>query len=379
MIPETSFPQAIPPYRRPVPVVDQDPDTDDQVQVCFNPLWTGYIIGCLKSLLLQATWDTDDPAVLDLVQQRTFTLINLFATATDGCGLTVPGVLCISGTFADIDYGFISNPAADCVSLWLAGVGWKSCVNADDTSELWFRRDMNPVGTEITSYQFHLFTGIGNGFHITVSWYLGGMLQRADTLNVAAGGGDTISSSTPVQADAVTIDAVLNNAGSHAVIACDDWKMCFIGAFPLSNSLSGTFTHTFDFTLNDGGFVPIVSGGDGLDRAVYTPGVGWQSLAVPHSSPTEEDCRFTRSLAISTRFTRVQAVYTNSLALNEADTLNFAASMTPRNAGTDAVCDTGPINLFATVIRNDFYTATIAGGQFTISKMIFSGVGSDPF
>lgn len=65
-------------FNRPVPVLDVDPDTGTLVSVCFNPAWLPYIIGCLKQLLLQTTWDTVDPDVLALQQQRAFNLIDLF-------------------------------------------------------------------------------------------------------------------------------------------------------------------------------------------------------------------------------------------------------------------------------------------------------------
>jgi hypothetical protein len=76
-------PYAIPigSFRVPVPVPGVDPDKNTDVKICVNSAWIPYIAGSLMQLLLQATWDTSDPDVLALAQQRATNLIFMFASA----------------------------------------------------------------------------------------------------------------------------------------------------------------------------------------------------------------------------------------------------------------------------------------------------------
>jgi hypothetical protein len=78
MYPDSPFALPVGSFRAPVPLPDVDPDSGTLVSVCFNPAWLPYIIGSLKQLLLQTTWDTNDPDDLALVQQRATNLIGLF-------------------------------------------------------------------------------------------------------------------------------------------------------------------------------------------------------------------------------------------------------------------------------------------------------------
>lgn len=85
MWPPSDFPRAIPSFPNPVLPPTVDPDVETTATVCFNPAWRPYILGALKQLVLQSTWDTADPAALKLAQQRAMTLISLF---TEDCALT---------------------------------------------------------------------------------------------------------------------------------------------------------------------------------------------------------------------------------------------------------------------------------------------------
>lgn len=65
-------------FNRPVPVPSQDPGDTPSLTVSVACSWLPYIRGALQQLLLQATWDTDDPAQLLLTQERAFALIDIF-------------------------------------------------------------------------------------------------------------------------------------------------------------------------------------------------------------------------------------------------------------------------------------------------------------
>lgn len=69
------------PFERPVPLVLVDPDVSPDRSICIRHEWLPYINGALQALVLQATWDTDDPTALQLVQDRAQLLIAMFIEA----------------------------------------------------------------------------------------------------------------------------------------------------------------------------------------------------------------------------------------------------------------------------------------------------------
>lgn len=85
MWPDSSFAPAVPSFPVPVPIVEADPDEGTKINVCFNQDWLPYICGALQQLVLQATWDTQDPDELNLVQARAQLLISMFQEATMCC------------------------------------------------------------------------------------------------------------------------------------------------------------------------------------------------------------------------------------------------------------------------------------------------------
>lgn len=73
-----------------MPLVLVDPDESPTVCLQVNREWIPYILGALKQLVLQTTWDTSDPDALNLVQARAMTLIAMFQQSLrqpgcDGC------------------------------------------------------------------------------------------------------------------------------------------------------------------------------------------------------------------------------------------------------------------------------------------------------
>lgn len=65
-------------FLRPVPVFTEDPDATPHKTFTIPCSYLPYVRGALQQLLLQATWATDDPAVLQLAQDRASTLISMF-------------------------------------------------------------------------------------------------------------------------------------------------------------------------------------------------------------------------------------------------------------------------------------------------------------
>lgn len=82
MYPDSQFARPVSSFRKPAPIIDIDPDDSPDATVCFRSEWIPYIVGSLRQLLLQSTWDTSDRDVLNLMQARAQLLIALFI---EGC------------------------------------------------------------------------------------------------------------------------------------------------------------------------------------------------------------------------------------------------------------------------------------------------------
>jgi hypothetical protein len=93
MFPDSPLAHPVSSFQNPVPLVTVDPDSGTLVSVCFNPAWLPYVIGSLKQLLLQTTWDTSDSSDLALVQERATNLIGLFQDGLCTGGAEVQTIL----------------------------------------------------------------------------------------------------------------------------------------------------------------------------------------------------------------------------------------------------------------------------------------------
>jgi hypothetical protein len=68
-------------YVEPVTPPSVEPDATPQVQLCFSAAWLPYILGCLAQLSQPTTWDSSDPTVVQLAQDRSQELMSMFAEA----------------------------------------------------------------------------------------------------------------------------------------------------------------------------------------------------------------------------------------------------------------------------------------------------------
>lgn len=110
---DVTYPDPVGSFRYPVTVPGVEPDAGVLVYVAFSEAWQPYIVGCLKQLLLQSTWGTDDPDVLNVTQLQAFKLIDQFkggALATGAimayAGSTVPDgwLLCDGSAVSRTDH-----------------------------------------------------------------------------------------------------------------------------------------------------------------------------------------------------------------------------------------------------------------------------------
>lgn len=250
---DSEFAKPISSFQRPVDPPDIDPNTGDQITVCFNELWRPYVVGALTQLLLQSTWNTDT-VDLDTTQGRVFNLIDMFRTAHPGCGVTPPFLLCISGSFADDDYGFSSALSANCVSTYVGGTGWESChFSGNDTEYVTIERAFDNQ-TYIRSFKFDLhFDAAPVTQPITVTFFLHGSVVYTQTFTFTPVHDVTVSDDVNQQCDFVYIeahqDAVLTDT-----ITIKGWELCYTGDFPLTQA-PGEVCKVFDFAASDQGFV----------------------------------------------------------------------------------------------------------------------------
>lgn len=93
MWPNSPFARPVSSYEAPVGLVLVDPCDNPDLNVSFRHEWLPYILGSLKQLVLQTTWDTSDPDQLWLVQERAMDLLNCFMNATPPALFAPGGIL----------------------------------------------------------------------------------------------------------------------------------------------------------------------------------------------------------------------------------------------------------------------------------------------
>lgn len=266
------YKEALGSFRFPVDPPTNGPFDDPKFQICVNQDWLPFIAGSLKQLLLQQTWpDTFTKSDFDTMTGKVFDLISAFGQVNPGCGVVPPSELCISGSFADLTYGFSSPISAVCPSTNVPGTGWESCVDTGTNKQTLDVVRTFDNATFVRSAQFRTASQIGVGYTRTVTFSFLGVPVYTHTDNIAPGGADTFTQNINQQADSVIITAVENSSGAVTHIVMDDWQICYTGDFPLSGV--ERFTHHFNFLLSDGGFVKDDLGGN--SHCSWVSGQGW--------------------------------------------------------------------------------------------------------
>ena len=78
MLPEEPYGHPVSSFEQPISVPADDPGAGTLMSVCFAQAWLPLILGCLAQLLQESTWDTSDPAIMALAQDRAMTLQDMF-------------------------------------------------------------------------------------------------------------------------------------------------------------------------------------------------------------------------------------------------------------------------------------------------------------
>lgn len=383
MYPDSVFAVPVGSFRYPVPIVDEDPTGLNTVQVCFNSSYAPYIAGALKQLLLQTTWDTDDPSVLSLQQQRVTNLISLFAGLADGCGIPVPGKLCLSGTFADADYGYLPDSGMVCTNPYVIGTGFVSCDDGSGNQIINVGRHFTGL-TSIESYDFDFSTGVFAGNEtVSIQWSAGGSVVRTDTFTLLPTNRHA-TSTTPVTADAVDIFASFLQTIPVDSMVLDTWSMCYDGVFPLSTPPE-TFAHAFDFTVSDGG-----TNVGSVPHGSYSAGVGW--VAAVDGDPSATQLRVWLNPNAAFVCTSLEQIWSwQDLDGSDAGVVrgfsgfesgsslmgNPGANGDHSNGTDQHSVAVGPQTIRSVIIGTDCHTGS--GGFETVTGLIVRGLGIDPF
>lgn len=381
----SDFPGSFIPFDKPVgPVPTVSIGEAPTRQICVNEAWLPYVIGSLKALTRPETWDdTYDHSV-----RAASEVAALIGDITDGCGVTVPSKMCISGTFQDLDYGFVPTPGSPSVAVWVAGTGWEQGCNSTPQAFLDITREFGDttlirafnltilvntpylIDYNITLYHNGTFTSIASSTAVT-----------GPTINVNVTGLSELAS-------AIFIHIVETFGGCAANVKLTNWGMCYTGAFPLPG-LQDTYTHVFDFSVSDQGWSPYNDGSH--NYSVYSGGA-WRNTLVVAGGSAYETNAITKNFAgahiieIIVEFSI--ALGNMSGATTEVDSIreDFISTLSSTPVATPPGLPW--IWLGERIFTNVCFVQLIAsiktgsssgGGSSAIRKITVRGLGVDPF
>lgn len=295
------YARPVSPFPVPVTAPVAGPFDSPTQQVCINVEWLPYIAGALKVLWLQSTFDTTNPADILTMQGKVADLISAFLSTQDGCGALTPPILCLSGSFADMQYGYEPTPGLVCDSSYVPGTGFEGCTDPGTGQQLINIQRVFSSDFILTSFEFRFFKNVLSApYDILMSWVKDGTVVRTDSASGINGAFTIGANGLSVAVDSVSINAHTNISDS-SVIAMDEWKLCYVGAFPLSDA--NTWEHIFDFTANDGGFTPY-----GAGQANYSNGVGWTTNDLVLGGNFRRLMQITKSFSAA-RVTHIEMLY----------------------------------------------------------------------
>jgi hypothetical protein len=162
----------------------------------------------------------------------------------------------------------------------------------------------------------------------------------------------------------------------------------------VTNNQSATWTHTFDFTLSDGGF-SILSVTTGV-AAAYTPGVGWVNSDFELPANNFYRGAYIYKTFASRTITSIKMYYdlashgtnqgggSTELSIYESGVQTFASktftNMTDGNGQFEEFNGSVPAARIDLNLWSSYYGPTSNfAGSMRIYKLIVAGIGTDPF
>lgn len=318
-------------FQQPIPIPAHSPSVPDLVTVCFNKDWLPVVLGCLIQSTLATTWQGSQDDV-NLALQEANDLILIFQKALPGCQTKNPA---FSGAVPKLM--FRQDPDNPCLLQSSAdGVNW--CTWAD-ISKCQVNAQPGNKSPQPASGQCQNFHGT---IHMTDAWLLPVPVNTGDQITVRnlygswsptafttiwdcpdgnlffAGncidGTSSIDSGAPDPTAPLNGTVLFDGTNYYDVSAAAGVDVPVVvtiapgvtnaqlivranfhgGVDPageaqfdiqICNNVPATWTHTFDFTMNNGGFVPQTGTGD-IASGVWTPGTGWSSSDVTQPGPS---------------------------------------------------------------------------------------------
>lgn len=377
----SDFPGAFIPFDAALGQVPSVPiDSSPSRQICINEDWLPFVLTCLKTLSRPETWDdTYDNSVIAASE-----FAALVGNIIDGCGVIVPSIGCFFGSFLDLDYGFVPTPGAGCVATWTHGVGWQMCADSTPQGFLQIKREFGNT-TLIREVHLKMTTNVPYLLNVDVTLYYNGTFTNIISDHATTGPtlDYNVTGLTEI-ATAMFITVVETLGGAAADTVITDFGLCYTGAFPLVVT-EDAFTHVFDFTVDDGGFTP-ESNPTYAHTGTWVSGVGWQSDANSVMGGTDE-------VLIIDKFNSARIITSVSIEWSTPDAscggyrhfvLDLSGSSVfdlPLDNGAGSFVQSG-----APFVTSDeiHIVPTTAGachtpGTITVTRLVVSGLGSDPY
>jgi hypothetical protein len=378
---KADFPGSYIPFDKSVgPVPTVSIDASPTVQICVNEDWLPYLIGCLKALARPETWnDTYDHAVIAASE-----FAALLGDIRDGCGVVTPSILCLFGSFTDLDYGFVPTPGAGCVAVWTVGTGWQMCADATPQGFLQIKREFG-VTTLIREVHLKMTTNVPYLVDVDVTLYNAGTFTNV--IHDTAVTGPTLQydvTGLSEVASAIFIQVLETLGGDAAHTVITDFGLCYTGAFPLSVA-PDTFLHEFNFTASDGGFATQTHPSY-PNTGHWVSGTGWQtSTNLSGASDSEVlqmakffSARFINSLTMLWNAPTASGGGYRQINLYHSGTLVAGLVL---NSGSGTFTEVFFPNVLADEVQvvPTSYSATSTIPHDTVVRLVIGGLGTDPF
>lgn len=438
MWPYSPFAQPVSSFERPVPLIFVDPCDRPDVRIEFRHEWLPYVLGALKQLLLQTTWKTDSPQEFYEMQGRVANLLSCFALAGDvqDCPVPIEEMAYDMSICEQLRY----NPATHkfeglCCGVWEPIPGQAGVQIGGPTQEGSGAPQPAPGGgcqvyhavfdangqyllpTVVNSGDVLSFSNSGgaatNG-DISGLWYcpngqtffagqcIGFPGNKVGDETTAVGTMAIIANINGVWYKAfegtITVPGGVSNAQVYLQAndsPLDDNKGSYSVDVEVCNNSVGTWSHTIDFALNDGGFV-VYSANPTELLGQWVAGTGWTwTEGVNGSSVARRGLILQKTLTIPA-ITRVSLLCSFTKGVYDAaETAQEIASNTTAWVsrldsaaveGANVIIDSGvlaPASITDTFIRliTDRQASTVVGftGNTVAKSITYYGNGANPF
>jgi len=264
------------PFPLPILPPQVDPTDSPKISVCINEDWLPAILTCIKALCVEGSYIDADADAIALAVKRGQLLLSQFMQPSDQCAAGLPSILCISGSFKDLDYGFVPSGTIGCDAFWTSGTGWESCgPTGGDAKNVAIDLTFGS-STFLNSYEFCYTAEPLRVVNWSVDIYFEGNLVHQETGTDTLGGNACHGGTFGIQSDRIFFTVVYDDNTVTDDLVITDWKLCYTGDFPLLET--DQWSHTFDFRNGQFGFSGVTFFGSTVS---WVSGVGFESGGTP--------------------------------------------------------------------------------------------------